>query len=212
MTEGGVGVAFLDGAGGVDQGGGIPVRVLQQVQPLIQGAISIRIPIPQHQAIDIHRTPDIPCDGIRPNLHLQQLPITAEEPVGHRGAHGIRHMPVERIAAISDEHHIGSVLDLDHPVPGVVDEPVVVLIRRQVTVAVIRGRGRPANRGDFVLLVGRPGLRGAVGGDGVPVADGIVVPGLAIRGGPGDIGLASVQCSQFVTGYLAQLVVGVDLA
>ena len=55
-------------------------------------------------------------------------------------------------------------------------------------------------------------MGGAVGGDGVPVADGIVVPGLAVRGGPGDIRLAAVQRAELVTGNLVQRVVGVDLA
>ena len=110
------------------------------------------------------------------------MPITAEETVGDGGADGIRHMAVEGVAAVGDDHHIGSVLDLDHPIPGVIHEPVVVLIRRQVAVAVIHGRSRPAYGGDLVLLVGGSCLGGAVGGDGVPVADGIVVPGLAIRG------------------------------
>ena len=91
-------------------------------------------------------------------------------------------MAVEGVAAIGDDHYIRRILDLDHPIPGVIHEPVVVLVRRQVAVAVIRGRGRPAYGGDLVLLVGGSCLGGAVGGDGVPVADGIVVPGLAIRG------------------------------
>ncbi len=134
----------------------------------------------QDQAIDIDGAPDIPCHGIRPDLGVQQLPITAEEPIRNRRADGVGYMAVEGVAAVGDDHHIGGILDLDELVPSVVDEAVVVLIRRQVAGAVIRGRGRPADGGDFILLVGRPGLRGAVGGDGVPVADGVVVPGLAV--------------------------------
>ena len=182
MAEGGVGVAFLDGAAGVDQCGGVPIGILERVQPFIQSAITIRIPIPQDQAIHIHRAPDIPRHGVRPNPRLQQLPIAAEEAVGHRGPDGIRHMPVQGIAAVGDYHHIRRILDLDDLVPSVVDEAVVVLVGGQVAVAVISRRGGAADRDDLILLVGRPGLRGAVGGDGVPVADGIVVPRLAIRG------------------------------
>jgi len=86
---------------------------------------------------------------------------------------------MQGIAAVGDDHHIRRILDLDHPVPGVIHEAVVGLISRQVAVAVVGGGGGAANGGDFVLFVGCPGLRGAVGGDGVPVADRIVVPGLA---------------------------------
>ncbi len=89
-------------------------------------------------------------------------------------------MAVQGIAALGDDHHIRGVLDLDDLVPGIVNEAIVVLIRRQVAVAVIRGCGRLADGGDFVLFVGGAGLRGAVGGDGVPVTDGVVVPGLAV--------------------------------
>jgi len=45
-------------------------------------------------------------------------------------------MPIEGIPAIGDDHHIGGVLDLDDPVPGVVDEAVVVLVGGQVAVVV----------------------------------------------------------------------------
>ena len=140
------------------------------------------------------------------------MPIAAEEAVGDCGADGVGDMTVQGVAAVGDDYHIRRILDLGHLVPGVIHEAVVVLIRRQVAVAVIRGRGRPADGGDFVLLVGCSSLRGAVGGDGVPVADGIVVPGLAVRGGPGDIRLAAVQRAELVTGNLVQRVVGVDLA
>ena len=180
MAEGGVGVAFLDGAAGVDQCGGVPIGILERVQPFIQSAITIRIPIPQDQAIHIHRAPDIPRHGVRPNPRLQQLPIAAEEAVGHRGPDGIRHMAMQGIPAIGDNHHIGGVFDLDDLVPGVVDEAVVVLVGGQVAVAVISRCGGAADAGDFVLLVGCSCLRGAVGGDGIPVADGVVVPGLAV--------------------------------
>ena len=207
-----VGVPFLHRAATVDQRHGIPVRVLQRVQPLIQGAISIRIPIPQHQGVHIHRAPDIPRHRIRPDLRLQQLPITAEEAICHRGADGIRHMAVQGVATISHDYHIRRILDLEDPVPGVVNETVVVLIRRQVAVAVIHGRGGAADGRDFVLLVGRPCLRGAVRGDGVPVADSVIVPGLAVRWGPGDIRLATVQRAQLVTGNLVQRIIGVHLA
>jgi hypothetical protein len=89
-------------------------------------------------------------------------------------------MPVQGIAPIGDDDYIRRILDLDQPVPGVIHEAVIVLVGGQVAVAVINGRGGPADSGDFILLVGRPGLRGAVGGDGVPVADGVVVLGLAV--------------------------------
>ena len=39
---------------------------------------------------------------IRPHLGFQQLPITAEEPVGDGGAHGIRHMSVQGISTLGD--------------------------------------------------------------------------------------------------------------
>ena len=85
-------------------------------------------------------------------------------------------MAVQAIPAIGDDDHIRRILDLDDPVPGVVDEAVVVLVGGQIAVAVVGRRGGPADCGDFVLLVGGPCLRCAVGGDGVPVADGVVVP------------------------------------
>ena len=91
-------------------------------------------------------------------------------------------MAMQGIPAIGDNHHIGGVFDLDDLVPGVVDEAVVVFVRGQVAVVVVGGGGGAADGGDFVLLVGGACLGGAVGGDGVPVADGIVVPGLAVGG------------------------------
>jgi hypothetical protein len=89
-------------------------------------------------------------------------------------------MPVQGVAAIGDDHHIRGILDLDDLVPGIVDEVVIALVRGQVVVAVVGGGGGATDSGDFILLVGGSGLRGAVGGAGVPVADGILVPGLAV--------------------------------
>ena len=180
MAEGGVGVAFLDGTGGVDQSRGVPVGILQRVQAFIEGAVGVRVPVPQDEAIDIDRAPNIAGDGVGADLGLQQLPVSAEEAVGDGGTDGVRHMAVQCIAAVGDDHHIGGVLDLDDFVPGVVDEAVVVLIRGKVAVVVVGGSGGAADGGDFILFVGGACLRGAVGGDGVPVADGVVVPGLAV--------------------------------
>ena len=182
MAEGRVGVALLDGAAGVDQGGSVPVGVLQRVQAFIEGAVGVGVPVSENEAIDIDGTPDIPRHGIRANLGLQELPIAAEEAIRHGGADGVGDMPVQGVAAVGDDHHIRGVFDLDDLVPGVVDEAVVVFVRGQVAVVVVGGGGGAADGGDFVLLVGGSCLRGAVGGDGVPVADGVVVPGLAIRG------------------------------
>ena len=182
MAEGGVGVAFLHCACGVDQGGGVPVGILECVEAFIERAVGIGVPVSQDQAIDIHRTPDIAGDGVGAGFRFQQLPVTAEEAVRNRRADGVGYMAVEGVAAVGDDHHIGGILDLDDLVPGVVDEAVVALVGGQVAVTVIHGRGGAADGGDFVLLVGGSCLRGAVGGDGVPVADGVVVPGLAIRG------------------------------
>ncbi len=88
-------------------------------------------------------------------------------------------MAVQGVAAVGDDHHIRGVLDLDDLVPGVVDESVVVLVGGQVAVAVVSWGGGAADGSDFVVFVGGTGLGGAVGGDGVPVANGVVVPGLA---------------------------------
>ena len=212
MPKGGVGVEFLSGATGVDQRGGVPVGVLQCVQPFIQSAVGVRITVPEDETVHINGTPYIPRHRVRADLCLQQLPITAEEPICHRGAHGIRHMAMQGIPAIGDNHHIGGVFDLYDLVPGVVDEAVVVFVRGQVAVVVVGGGGGAADGGDFVLLVCRPSLRGAVGGDGVPVADCVVIPRLAGGGGAGDIGFSAVQRAQLITGELIQGVVGVDLA
>ena len=212
MAEGGVGVAFLDGAAGVDQGGGVPVGILQGVQAFIEGAVGVGVPVSEDEAIDIDGAPDIAGDGVGSGFRFQQLPITAEEPIGDGGTNGVGHMSVQCVAAVGDDHHIGGILDLDDLVPGVVDEAVVVFVGGQVAVAVVSRCGGAADVGNFVLLVGCSSLRGAVGGDGVPVADGIVVPGLAVGRGAGDIGLCAVQGAEFVTGELIQGVVGVDLA
>ena len=180
MAEGGVGVAFLHRATRIYQGGSVPVGVLECVQAFIQSAVGVGVPIPQDQSVHINRAPDIPGHGIRPDLGFQQLPIAAEEPIRHRGADGVGHMTVQCIGAVGDDHHIRRVFNLDDLVPGVVDEAVVILVRRQVAVVVVGGGGGAADGGDFVLLVGGACLCGAVGGDGVPVTDGIVVPGLAV--------------------------------
>ena len=111
------------------------------------------------------------------NLGLQQLPITTEETVGDGGTDCVGHMAVQGILAIGDDHHIRRILDLNDLVPGIVDEAVVVLVGGQIAVAVVGGGA--ADGGDFVLLVGRPCLGRAVGSEGIPVADGVVVPRLA---------------------------------
>ena len=64
------------------------------------------------------------------------MPIIAEEAVGDGGADGVGDMAVQGVAAVGDDHHIGRVLDLDDLVPRVIHEAVVVLIGRQVAVAV----------------------------------------------------------------------------
>ena len=180
MAEGGVGVALLDSTGSIDQSSGVPVCVLQRVQPFIQGAVGIGVPVSQNQTIDIDGAPDISGHRIRTDLGLQELPIAAEKAVGDGGTDGVGDMAVQGVAAISHDHDIRRILDLDDLVPGVVDEAVVVFVGGQVAVAVVGGGGGAADAGDFVLFVGCSCLRGAVGGDGIPVADGVVVPGLAV--------------------------------
>ena len=64
MAKGGIGVAFLDGAAGVDKGGGVPVGILQCVEAFIQGAVGVGVPVSQDQAIDIDGAPDIAGDGV----------------------------------------------------------------------------------------------------------------------------------------------------
>ena len=63
-------------------------------------------------------------------------------------------MPVQSVPAITYDHHIRGVLDLDDLVPGVVHEALVVLVGRQVAVAVVGGGCGPADGGYFVLFVG----------------------------------------------------------
>ena len=192
MPKRSIGVAFLSGAGGVDEGGGVPVGVLQGVQAFIEGAVGVGVPVSEDEAIDIDGAPDIAGDRVGTDLGLQQLPITAEEAVGDGGADGVGHMAVEGVAAVSHNCHIRRILDLDDLVPGVVDEAVVVLVGGQVAVAVVSWGGGAADGSDFVLFVGGTGLGGAVGGDRVPVADCVVIPRLAGGGGAGDIGLGAV--------------------
>ena len=170
----------MDRSAGIDQGGGVPVGIMQPVEAFIEGAVGVGVPVSQDEAIDIDRAPDIPGDGIGTDLGLQQLPIAAEESVGDGGADGVGHMAVKCVAAISHDHDIRRILNLDHLVPGVVDEAVVVFVGGQVTVAIVGGGGGAADSSDFVLLVGGSCLGGAVGGDGVPVAHAVVVPGLAV--------------------------------
>jgi len=67
-----------------------------------------------------------------------------------------------------------------HASRGLSPDEYVVFVGGQIAVAVIGGGSGAADGGDFVLFIGSPCLRGAVGGDGVPVADGVVVPGLAV--------------------------------
>ena len=92
------------------------------------------------------------------------MPIAAEKAVGDGGTDCVGDMAVEAITAVGDDHDIRRIFDLDDLVPGIVDEAVVVLVGGQVGVAVVGGGGGAANGGDFVLLVGGPGLGGAVGG------------------------------------------------
>jgi len=148
LAEGGVGEALLDSTTGVDQGRGVPVGILECVQPFIQGAVGVGVPVSQNEAIDIDGAPDIPGDGVRANLSLQQLPIAAEKAVGDGGANGVGHMAVEGVAAVGDDHHIRGIFDLDDLVPRVIHEAVVIFVGGQVAVAIIRGRGGAADGGE----------------------------------------------------------------
>ena len=71
-------------------GCGIPVGILHCIHAFIERVVGIRVPVPQDQAIDIHRAPDIAGDGVGAGFRFQQLPITAEEAIRDRGADGIR--------------------------------------------------------------------------------------------------------------------------
>ena len=74
---------------------------------------------------------------------------------------------------------------MDQTVPGIVDEPVIVLIFGQVAIAVISRCCRPVDTGDLVLPVRATSLGRAVGRHRIPVAYRIIIPSLGIGWGTG---------------------------
>ena len=72
---------------------------------------------------------------------------------------------------------------MDQTVPGIVDEPVTVLVLGQVAVVVIGGGCRATYRSDLVLPVRAAGLGRAVGRYRIPVSHRIIIPALGIGWG-----------------------------
>jgi hypothetical protein len=77
------------------------------------------------------------------------------------------------VVAVALQRRARGVLDLDQPIPGVVDELPPGFVLRQVAVGIIGWRDCAPDTGDFVLGVMGAGLRAAVGDDALPVAVGV---------------------------------------
>ncbi len=84
------------------------------------------------------------------------MPPTTIDPANCAGTGDNLNVLVDPIETVGGDDRIGSILDDDLAIPGIVHESVMILILGQVAVIVISRCHRPADTRDFILFGGRP--------------------------------------------------------